>query len=382
MEIVYARGLVALTSSIMKHFGLATTHRTLPEADEFLGQQYRNVVLLLFDGMGVSVLDMLPSNSFLRKHLVWTIQSVFPPTTTAATTSVMTGLEPLEHGWLGWSSWFYEKALSGELSPAEYAEYLKKVNRTVHGRNVNLYPNTSNGKPAADFCVAERYMPFESVLDKLNNRGIPAFHISPYSKPCAETVDDLFATVSTLCEYPERKYIYGYSPLPDYGIHDFGIGHPTVLNQLKRIDIGLEILASSLTDTLIIVTADHGMINTKYVFMDDHPEVKECLLREPSLEGRAMSLFIKPGIRDFAERFNAAYGDIYDLIPHRRALKLFGSGNAHPLSASFIGDYIAVAKTGVTLSYDFDPHPFKAAHGGGTIDELMIPLIVIKSKEK
>ena len=31
------------------------------------------------------------------------ITTVFPATTTAATTSIATGLNPVEHGWLGWN---------------------------------------------------------------------------------------------------------------------------------------------------------------------------------------------------------------------------------------------------------------------------------------
>ena len=63
----------------------------------------KNIVLLLFDGMGISVLEKhLAPDSFLRKHLVCPISSVFPPTTTAATTSVLTGRTRIEHGWLGW----------------------------------------------------------------------------------------------------------------------------------------------------------------------------------------------------------------------------------------------------------------------------------------
>ena len=174
MEIDYRHSLVSLISSVMKHFGLAPAHETLPEADALLGRKYRNVVLLLFDGMGMSVLETLPPDSFLRKHLAGTISSVSPPTPTAATTSVLTRLEPIEHGWLGWSSWFENRALDGGLSAAEYAEYLKTADKSAPGKVVNLYPNTSDGKPAADFNVAGKFLPFESVTDKLNKRDIPA----------------------------------------------------------------------------------------------------------------------------------------------------------------------------------------------------------------
>ena len=69
----------------------------------------KNVVLLLMDGMGVNVLERsLPENAFLRKHIKTELSSVYPCTTTAATTSVLTGRTPAEHGWIGWSCYFKE----------------------------------------------------------------------------------------------------------------------------------------------------------------------------------------------------------------------------------------------------------------------------------
>ena len=39
-------------------------------------------------------------NSFLYRNMVKEISSVVPATTTASTTSMLTGLSPMEHGWL------------------------------------------------------------------------------------------------------------------------------------------------------------------------------------------------------------------------------------------------------------------------------------------
>lgn len=356
----YDRSLVSLISSVMRHFGLTASHKTLPELDRLLGRDYSNIVLLLFDGMGTALLEKhLPPDAFLRRKLVSRISSVFPPTTTAATTSVMTGKTPIEHGWLGWSLYF---------------EQIDKV--------VNLYPNTSNRRPAADFNVAGRYLPFETVFDRLNAAGIPAFAVSPYTKPKAKNLGELFSKVGELCRAGGRKYIYGYSVQPDYDMHDLGTAHPTIASHLREINDGVERLCSELRDSLVIVTADHGMTDTEFVFMDAHPEVRECLCREPSIEGRAMSLFTKPGRSQiFRERFERAYGDIYELIPHDEVIsrKLFGDGEPHQLAYRFIGDFLAVAKGRVSLGYEYDPEPFKAAHGGGTFEENEIPFIAIET---
>ena len=239
------------------------------------------------------------------------------------------------------------------------------------------YTNTSEGKPAAKYNVAGRFLPYETVIEKL---GVPAYFISPYSEPKADGIESLFCEVSRLCAQPGLKYIYGYSPLPDYDMHDHGTAHPLIHEHLKEINARLEALCNERTDSLIIVTADHGMTDTEFIFMDDHPEVKECILREPSIEGRAMSLFIKPEYKDeFPARFNAAFGNIYELIPHGEAMGLFGDGTPHPLSESFIGDFLAVAKSRISIGYEFDPDPFKAAHAGDTVDEVAIPFIAVRT---
>ena len=53
----YTHSLVNVTSSILNHFGAQAAHPPLPEVDEILKNgSYRNIVLLLFDGMGMDAL--------------------------------------------------------------------------------------------------------------------------------------------------------------------------------------------------------------------------------------------------------------------------------------------------------------------------------------
>ncbi len=95
--------LVNLANSILKKFGAETTAKTLPLADQYLVGTYKNVVLLLLDAMGTPILEKhLDRDGFFRSHLAGSFDSVYPPTTVAATTSVLSGLYPNEHGWLGW----------------------------------------------------------------------------------------------------------------------------------------------------------------------------------------------------------------------------------------------------------------------------------------
>ena len=103
----YDHCLVNLSNSILKKFGAETTAKTLPLADRILAGAHRNVVLLLLDAMGTRILEKhLDPDGFFRSRLAGSFDSVYPPTTVAATTSVLSGLYPNEHGWLGWDMYY------------------------------------------------------------------------------------------------------------------------------------------------------------------------------------------------------------------------------------------------------------------------------------
>lgn len=369
----YGNSLLSLTASVMRYFGVSTPHGTLPAADRLLACVPRNVVVMLFDGMGMNVLEQhLARDAFLRRHLSAQIQSVFPPTTTAATTTMETGLSPIEHGWLGWNLKFSEPDAV-----------------------VNLYPNTvaqSQGQKAAPYHVARRYLPFTTIFEKIeaasvNGDAVCAECISPYSAYEAKTVDALEAAVVRLCGEDGRHYLYTYHNQPDYDIHDLGTAHETVAAHVRAVNALAERLYASLgQDTLVMITADHGLTDTTWRSLYAYPEITDCLACPPSVETRAMSLFVKPGMHGrFADAFREHFGDIYTLIPHEdvMAMHLFGPGDAHPMAESFIGDFLAVARTAVSIDPAPvpDPHPFLGSHGGMTLAETEIPLIAFFGRE-
>lgn len=143
----YDKSLLSLASSVLKHFGAESSHASYPYVDDLIAKDYMNVVVMLFDGLGTKILDKhLPEDSFLRKHFVESFSSVFPPTTTAATVSIESGLSPAEHGWLGWSLYF------------------SSIDTTV-----SIFPNTisgSKGVQAAQYHVARKFLPYKNIFTK------------------------------------------------------------------------------------------------------------------------------------------------------------------------------------------------------------------------
>lgn len=182
----YNNSIVNLACSILKYFGAESEHSTLKEVDELLKYQYRNVVILLLDGLGVDALQYhLSENGFFRKNLIKEYSSVFPPNTTSATTSIESGLTPLEHGWLGWSLYFSE------------------INKIV-----NAFINTEKDTEiqAADYHVARQFLPYKSIYEKIRDAGMAnAYSVSRFGSNKINTFDELTDEVERLCATSEKN---------------------------------------------------------------------------------------------------------------------------------------------------------------------------------
>jgi len=362
-KIDYKRSLLALISSVARYFGVETTHTTLPEMDEMLKKNYKNVVVMLFDGLGSEILERhLPEESFLRRHTNSSVSSVFPPTTTAATRTMESALSPIEHGWLGWNLYFDEL---GEI--------------------VSIFPNTvpgTGGRQAADYHVATRFLPHKTIFEKIRETGNEAYCVSPYAGYKLDSVSDICENVRTLCESDAKKYIYTYWQQPDYDMHDYGTSDSRVNAHIRDIDRCVEALAESISDTLIVVTADHGLVDIeRWINIYDYTSVSDCLDKVPSIEARAMSFSVKEHMKEQFEReFNRYFGEYYELLSHNEVMssQLFGSGVPNPKSEGFIGDYIGIARGNVGLDVVTSDMPFKAAHAGGCTAELNVPFIAIE----
>lgn len=361
----YERSLLSLTASVLKHFGVKTNHSPLPEFDILLEKNYKSVVIMLFDGLGVSAInEHLPDNSFLRKHFVCEISSVFPSTTVAATITAMTGLSPAEHGWLGWDLYFEEV-----------------------GENVAVFRNTlqKNGKPAADYNVAWRYIPYKDIfkqIEEVNGKGT-AYCVSPFSKFRSKSVRNICKTVKRLTRKNKKKYIYTYWYQPDKAMHDYGVKSQQVHEQIKLINNEVEKLCKHLKDTLVIVTADHGLCDSVNYYLEDYPTLSQMLEIPPSIEpSRALSFFVKDGMYDdFKAEFTRLFGNDFLLMTKEEVFSenLFGFGKPHPRTYDFVGDYLAVAKGNTSLFIEREERNFIGVHAGLTKDEMTIPFIAIET---
>ena len=364
----YNECLTNLACSIRKYFGLDYKHNTLDYIDKIL-EEYnpKNVVTILCDGMGSNIMDrMLDKNSFLVKNRIKNITTVFPATTVAATTSITTGLNPVESGMLGWDM------------------YYKDIDKII-----TVFNNTEKGDP--DLNVLQEAIDYnkkhmirktinEEINEKTNNEG---YVLTPFGKDKYLTLDDMFNSIEKLCKKETKKYIYAYDKDPDHTMHEIGCDKKEIKNIINDLNNRIEKISKRLQDTIIFVVADHGHINVDNIFLHDYPDVENCLLRNTSLEPRAVNFFIKPNKKEeFVKLFNKYFGSDFDLYKMEDVIqsKLFGDGEENEIFRDSLGDFLAIGKTNKTILCEGSV-ALKSQHAGYTDDEIYVPLIVIKTKK-
>ncbi|MBO4235731.1 MAG: alkaline phosphatase family protein [Firmicutes bacterium] len=386
----YNNCLVNLSNSIIKRFGAETTANTLPIADEYLVKGYRNVVILLLDALGISTLeDHLEKDAFFRSHIRHTYTSVYPATTVAATTSVLSGLYPNEHGWLGWDMYFpkLDKNVTVFWNKEQMSE-LEGAIPTIgeDGKHAIWGTDTlAESEVVADFDAASTYIPYTNIIDKINaaNEETKAYVSSPYVDPCPETLEKILERIKDLCDAPGEKFIYAYWNEPDSTMHDTGTKSADTHEVVTSLEKTLEKFSSELSDTLMFITADHGHIDSNNLCIGDYPEVLNCLVRRPSIEPRTLNLFVKEECKaDFPEIFKRNFGDDFLLLTKEEVLehKLFGPGENRDGLTDMIGDFVALAISNTSVfNTHFQMQIMPGAHAGLTAEEARIPLIVVES---
>lgn len=360
----YEDSILNLSCSILKHYGITPQHPTLPDADALLSRNYRHVVVILLDGLGMNILEKhLSKNDFLRRSLLKDYSSVFPPTTTASTTSFLSGLSPIEHGWLGWDVYFEQEQ-----------------------KTVCCFNNTiqDTEEQAAEYNVARKYLSYKNIIDQINESGkAEANIVFPFGPQGFPKFSDWIAQIKKTVKKPNRTFTYAYWEAPDNQLHKDGTNAKSIKEIVEDLNASLLDLCESSPETAFFITADHGHIDIEDVHLqEDYPEIAKMLVRAPSIEPRAISFYIKDEYKkDFPDLFNKHFGQDYVLFSKDEAMEaqLFGPGFEHE-NLTGIGDYIAASVDARTIFWNKKHKPFHSHHAGLSREEMRIPLIFFEHK--
>lgn len=355
----YEECITNIPCSVLKYFGLDAKHNTIKEIDEELKSNPKNVVVMLFDGMGYNLINrILDENTFLRKNMIKDISSVCPSTTTASTTSMMSGLNPCEHGWCGWDN------------------YIPTI-----GKIVSMFPNKYKDTDilVSDKNISKDVFPYKSVTDRINeeteyySKILFPFGTDPY-----KDLNDMGKRINSLCKKDGKKFIYAYSEEPDTTMHLTGTDSKETKEMFEKINDFCENLCGKLDDTLIVITADHGHINFKNILLkEDYPDFFDTLDGNTWLEGRFCCFKVK-NEKEFLKLFKKYFINDFILKSKKELLdeNILGVGEYAKNFEASLGDYYALAIGNKGFKYDVIRHEFQSTHAGLTEDEMRIPLIL------
>lgn len=356
VNVHYEKSIMGLMGSILKKYGLPY-HYSNPLVDSFIEDDLP-VVFLLLDGLSMNTLELLEEDALLRKGFLTTVESVFPTTTTSATTSLMSHKHPLEHGWLGWNLYFKE---------LPYDAVTVFLNEAM---NLKI--------PLEEDGYAFKELPYETVFTRLEEKGVKVEVLSPFMGTYYEDLPDLFRRIEEAVA--SKDFIYAYHTEPDYLTHHVGSGARELKEWMEDFETLLRKFSHLGEKCHFFIFSDHGHIDSKPIYLEDYPEIYSLLRQSPSMEMRASALFIKEGQEDtFKRLFTETFKDFL-LLSKKEVLDsgLLGFGEPHRRVTDFLGDFLAISVGGYHLEEkDKYASNLLSQHGGLTPEERLVPLIKV-----
>lgn len=355
-----------ISATLAEFLGAPNCNATLPALKAKLAKGYKNVVFICLDGMGTYPLEQnLPSNDFLRKNVCDVLCSTFPSTTTCATTSLATNRLPLEHGWFGWSMHF--KNLKRNVFI-----YLNTDAETGEALNV------TDGYPLAEF----PYYFDEAKTDYQINTIFPPFVQVTHPERNVEWNFDMgafFEHIKNICQKDGKQFVYAYNTEPDHSMHENGVTCAQTKTLLEDISRRMQQLTEQTTDTLFIVTADHGQIDVEGdVNLYEDKTLYDMLEALPYMEPRAIAFRVKADKKAaFAEYFTEKYGEDFELFQSRELIEKGFFGDKGD-KAELLGDFIAIGTYTHKQAQFLPPDgPVFKGHHTSLTEEMLVPLIMI-----
>ena len=341
-----------------------------------------HIVLVLVDGMGMNLLERLPADSFLRRHLWEQAQTVFPSTTAVALTSLTTGEWPQDHAVTGW--WTQLPALGSAATILSY---------TARSNNQDLLERGIS--PETTFPVESlwkriprdvRVVVPKAIADSVYSRYFSGGRKTIGYESLAGGVDSV---VEHVCESEGKTFSYFYSSRVDSQAHMYGMTRPEVQHALSEVEREVERLAGALKDKArIVVTADHGFLDApppKRHTLRVNRQLQPFFRLMPSGDARVMYLYTLEWARERVRRyFEQRFDQVFMVVDMEDAIKiqLFGPTEPTAETRERLGDLVVVSSGEDVLEYNASRGSgrmlqLNGHHSGLTPDEMLIPLIIV-----
>ncbi len=343
-------------------------------------REARRLVLLVVDGLGDAYLERtLPGGALARYHR-GRLTSVFPSTTAAAVTTLLTGEAPQQHGLTGWFTYFAEL----ERVVAVLPFHARGEGRPLDQLGVDAVRLFAPRPLFARLPVRTAVVVPQKIVASAFNLA----YTTGAERHGYETLEEMFAAIEGVlaaCR-GERCYLYAYWPELDRLAHEYGIESPAAAALLRAFDAAFERFLARIagTDTAVIVTADHGFLDTtpeRTLELDARPQLAGALRLPLCGERRVAYCYLKPGARAaFEQAVRDELAGRALLVPSAQLLEegWFGIGRPHPRLAERVGDVVLLMCANYAIK-DWLPGEKRffhiGLHGGASAEEMYVPLI-------
>lgn len=352
----------AVSAALGVEAGFGPSSLALPEASSY--------VIFLVDGLGYELLRDHPEEApYLHSLLDGAPPATVgvPSTTATSLTSLGTGLTPGTHGVVGFTS-------------------------RIPGTDQLL--NALKWSPKVD---AREWQPHETAFGRLaaagvrttvvNKREFADSGLTVAGQRGAEFVgadrvgERLAAVLSASADSPSVTYMYDGDL--DWTGHRYGVDSMQWQQQLVMIDAAAEHLREELpAETRIVVTADHGMVDSPRedrMDVDDEPELSDGVVLVGG-EARFRHLYCRAGAEDdVAATWRGVLRGRGEVLLREDALARGWFGEVSPHVRPRLGDVMVACRDRFAIER-LSVFPYETRliglHGSLTSAEMLIPMLV------
>lgn len=323
-------------------------------------------ILFLIDGLGALSLaefhSFAPNISSLES--VANLTSEFPSTTATSLTSVGTGLQPAEHGMLGYTVRipYSDNRLLNAL------KWDSRVDPVIWQSRATLFEQGAKFGIESFNISAERYA--GSGFTEAALRGATFLGANTFDR----MIDHL-----RIATKKRPTFIYLYINDIDAAGHEFGVGSEEWLEALTMADDFVGLVRANLpAGVRFTITSDHGMLNAQEKIMIDGELMRDVIL--VGGEPRARHIYIAEGRElQVQSTWQQRLEEKAEVLLKSQAIEqhLFGA-KPTPQTLERMGDLVVLARDELVLIEPARKHLEGAMvghHGGATDIERSIPLV-------
>lgn len=384
--------VAGVPAAIRKKYGMKPASNG---TEEFvLSASGGGTLLIVLDGLGYCEMKRnrteLPFfNRCLKEGHILPVTTVFPSTTSAAITTLHTGKLPGEHGVIEWYLYLRELGMLVESLPftprlpednAAFNRLRPSVKMLYRGRTIYSKLSTEG--------ISSLIMQPEGIADSAFSRLV-----SRGGERAGYTnLEDALQKLGRRLETGKHRLIHFYYPGIDSAGHAYGPSSPQYLEEMRRVDSFLARAGRLAAEKgfALVVTADHGHVDVQpkdMILLDD---IHGFAGRLDSRNGKPIQPYGSPRDviiatveegRQFSDWLSGQLGDRAEVLTSEQLVRegYFGRSISR-IGRERISDVWVLPNGENTVWYRHfrdETFVFKGMHGGASLNEMIVPLLVI-----